>query len=62
MTYPPTPHSKSKPLTLEPSLVLGCGYFGGNSPSDNVVFSHLSKIKRLAFFWAAENTLKTPHE
>lgn len=33
---------------LTPSLTLGCGSFGGNSTSDNVTYSHLLNIKRLA--------------
>ncbi|CAN5135996.1 hypothetical protein BH23VER1_BH23VER1_36310 [soil metagenome] len=35
---------------LEPSLVLGCGYYGGNSTGDNVGFRHLRNLKRLAFY------------
>jgi len=33
---------------LTPSLTLGCGTFGGNSTTDNVTFTHLLNIKRLA--------------
>lgn len=33
---------------LTPSLTLGCGFFGGNSTTDNVTFSHLRNLKRLA--------------
>jgi acetaldehyde dehydrogenase/alcohol dehydrogenase len=35
---------------LIPSLTLGCGTFGGNSTTDNVTFTHLLNIKRLARF------------
>jgi acyl-CoA reductase-like NAD-dependent aldehyde dehydrogenase len=31
-----------------PSLTLGCGFFGGNSTTDNVTYSHLRNVKRLA--------------
>jgi len=33
---------------LTPSLTLGCGTIGGNSTTDNVTFTHLLNIKRLA--------------
>lgn len=33
---------------LAPSLTLGCGTFGGNSTTDNVTFTHLLNIKRVA--------------
>jgi len=33
---------------LIPSFTLGCGTFGGNSTTDNVNYSHLLNIKRLA--------------
>jgi acyl-CoA reductase-like NAD-dependent aldehyde dehydrogenase len=33
---------------LTPSLTLGCGTFGGNSTTDNVTFTHLLNVKRLA--------------
>ena len=33
---------------LTPSLTLGCGTFGGNSTTDNVTFTHLLNIKRMA--------------
>jgi acyl-CoA reductase-like NAD-dependent aldehyde dehydrogenase len=35
---------------LVPSLTLGCGTFGGNSTTDNVTFTHLRNVKRLAQF------------
>ena len=35
---------------LVPSLTLGCGTFGGNSTSDNVSYTHLLNIKRIAEF------------
>jgi acetaldehyde dehydrogenase/alcohol dehydrogenase len=35
---------------LEPSFVLGCGTFGGNSTTDNVSFRNLLNIKRLAHY------------
>jgi len=34
---------------LTPSFTLGCGTFGGNSTTDNVSYTHLLNIKRLAF-------------
>jgi acetaldehyde dehydrogenase/alcohol dehydrogenase len=33
---------------LVPSLTLGCGTFGGNSTTDNVTYTNLLNIKRLA--------------
>ena len=33
---------------LTPSLTLGCGTFGGNSTTDNVTYTHLLNIKRVA--------------
>ena len=33
---------------LHPSFTLGCGTFGGNSTTDNVDFTHLLNVKRLA--------------
>lgn len=33
---------------LDPSFTLGCGYFGGNSTTDNVSFRNLLNIKRVA--------------
>jgi acetaldehyde dehydrogenase/alcohol dehydrogenase len=33
---------------LTPSLTLGCGTFGGNSTTDNVTYTNLLNIKRLA--------------
>jgi acyl-CoA reductase-like NAD-dependent aldehyde dehydrogenase len=33
---------------LVPSLTLGCGTFGGTSTTDNVTYTHLMNIKRLA--------------
>lgn len=35
---------------LAPSLTLGCGTFGGNSTGDNVTFTHLRNVKRMAEF------------
>jgi acyl-CoA reductase-like NAD-dependent aldehyde dehydrogenase len=35
---------------LEPSFVLGCGTFGGNSTTDNVGYRNLLNIKRLAYY------------
>jgi acetaldehyde dehydrogenase/alcohol dehydrogenase len=35
---------------LCPSFTLGCGTFGGNSTTDNVTFSNLQNIKRVAYF------------
>jgi len=33
---------------LTPSFTLGCGTFGGNSTTDNVTYTHMINIKRLA--------------
>jgi acyl-CoA reductase-like NAD-dependent aldehyde dehydrogenase len=33
---------------LTPLFTLGCGTFGGNSTTDNVTFTHLIEVKRLA--------------
>jgi acyl-CoA reductase-like NAD-dependent aldehyde dehydrogenase len=35
---------------LEPSFVLGCGTFGGNSTTDNVGYRNLLNVKRLAHY------------
>jgi hypothetical protein len=35
---------------LTPSFMLGCGYPGGNSTSDNITFTHVRHLKRLAHF------------
>jgi acyl-CoA reductase-like NAD-dependent aldehyde dehydrogenase len=35
---------------LVPSFTLGCGTFGGNSTTDNVTYSHLINVKRLAYY------------
>ncbi len=35
---------------LVPSLTLGCGTFGHNSTTDNVTYTHLLNIKRLAYY------------
>ena len=37
---------------LVPSFTLGCGTFGGNSTTDNVTFTHLRNVKRIAPFRA----------
>lgn len=37
---------------LIPSLTLGCGTFGGTSTTDNVTYSHLLNIKRVAYYRA----------
>ncbi len=34
---------------LTPSFTLGCGTYGGNSTTDNVTFTHVLNIKRVAF-------------
>lgn len=34
---------------LTPSLTLGCGTFGGTSTTDNVTYTHLLNIKRIAY-------------
>jgi acyl-CoA reductase-like NAD-dependent aldehyde dehydrogenase len=33
---------------LTPSFTLGCGTFGRNSTTDNVTYTHLINVKRLA--------------
>ena len=54
---PGQPHPGQRPAThgcigvgngLTPSLTLGCGTFGGNSTTDNVTYTNLLNIKRLA--------------
>ena len=35
---------------LVPSFTLGCGTFGGTSTTDNVTFTHLRNVKRIAPF------------
>lgn len=41
---------------LQPSMTLGCGTFGGTSTTDNVTYTHLLNIKRVA--WSTgESTL-----
>jgi acyl-CoA reductase-like NAD-dependent aldehyde dehydrogenase len=35
---------------LEPSFVLGCGTFGGNSTTDNVSYRNLLNVKRMAHY------------
>ncbi len=35
---------------LVPSLMLGCGTFGGTSTTDNVTYSNLMNVKRVAYF------------
>jgi acetaldehyde dehydrogenase / alcohol dehydrogenase len=34
---------------LQPSMTLGCGTFGGTSTTDNVTYTHLLNVKRVAF-------------
>jgi hypothetical protein len=34
---------------LLPSLTLGCGTFGGTSTTDNVTYTHLLNVKRVAY-------------
>jgi acyl-CoA reductase-like NAD-dependent aldehyde dehydrogenase len=34
---------------LVPSMTVGCGTFGGNSTTDNVTYTHLLNVKRVAF-------------
>jgi acyl-CoA reductase-like NAD-dependent aldehyde dehydrogenase len=35
---------------LVPSMTLGCGTFGGTSTTDNVTYTHLLNIKRIAYY------------
>jgi acyl-CoA reductase-like NAD-dependent aldehyde dehydrogenase len=37
---------------LDPSFTLGCGTFGGNSTTDNVTYSNLLNLKRVAYYQA----------
>jgi hypothetical protein len=34
---------------MTPSAMLGCGTVGGSSTSDNVTYTHLRNIKRVAY-------------
>jgi acyl-CoA reductase-like NAD-dependent aldehyde dehydrogenase len=34
---------------LVPSMTLGCGTFGGTSTTDNVTYTHLLNVKRVAY-------------
>jgi acetaldehyde dehydrogenase / alcohol dehydrogenase len=34
---------------LQPSMTLGCGTFGGTSTTDNVTYTHLLNVKRVAY-------------
>ena len=34
---------------LQPSMTLGCGTFGGTSTTDNVTYTHLLNLKRVAY-------------
>lgn len=40
---------------LAPSLTLGCGFYGGNSTTDNVGYTNLCNRKRVAFFQEPES-------
>jgi acetaldehyde dehydrogenase/alcohol dehydrogenase len=42
---------------LIPSLTLSCGTFGGNSTTDNVTYTHLLNIKRLAYYTPERNLM-----
>jgi acyl-CoA reductase-like NAD-dependent aldehyde dehydrogenase len=44
---------------LIPSLTLGCGTFGSTSTTDNVTFTNLMNIKRLAYFVPERMTMFT---
>jgi CRP-like cAMP-binding protein len=37
-------------IGLVPSMTLGCGTFGGTSTTDNVTYTHLLNIKRIAYY------------
>jgi acetaldehyde dehydrogenase (acetylating) len=46
----PTTHGSIGLTTgLDPSMTLGCGWYGGNITSDNISPKHLLNIKRLAY-------------
>jgi acyl-CoA reductase-like NAD-dependent aldehyde dehydrogenase len=38
---------------LVPSMTLGCGTFGGTSTTDNVTYTHLLNVKRVAYAFRA---------
>jgi acyl-CoA reductase-like NAD-dependent aldehyde dehydrogenase len=40
---------------LKPSMTLGCGTFGGTSTTDNVTYTHLLNLKRVAFSLPSRN-------
>ena len=41
---------------LTASLTLGCGSYGGNSTTDNITYTHLLNIKRMADFLPYKKT------
>jgi acyl-CoA reductase-like NAD-dependent aldehyde dehydrogenase len=45
---------------LTPSLTLGCGTYGNNSTTDNVTYTHLMNIKRLAHPLPTVDTESSP--
>ena len=46
--------------SLDPSMTLGCGGYGGNITSDNISPRHLLNIKRLAYETTPVATLRPP--
>jgi len=42
---------------LTASLTLGCGSYGGNSTTDNITYTHLLNVKRMAYFLPYKKTL-----
>ena len=41
---------------LTASLTLGCGSYGGNSTTDNITYTHLLNVKRMAYFLPYKKT------
>lgn len=46
---PGTEGGMGKLTGLQPSMTLGCGTFGGTSTTDNVTYTHLLNVKRVAY-------------
>lgn len=57
---PGTQGGMGKVTGLQPSLTLGCGTFGGTSTTDNVTYTHLLNIKRVAYSIPSRGKEKIP--
>jgi acetaldehyde dehydrogenase / alcohol dehydrogenase len=57
---PGTQGGMGKVTALQPSLTLGCGTFGGTSTTDNVTYTHLLNIKRVAYSIPSRGKEKIP--